>query len=162
MGNKRKLTPLAAPRFEKMPAILITGIAARYNMSKIEGVGQHWHRFSERVGFVPERVGRACYGVYRHFDGSGFEYITGVEISGHSAAPEDFVTVALKEQLYAVFSHEGSIADIGNTHFTIWNQWLPESGRDTMPDGSVFEKYDERFDPATGTGLVEIWMPVKP
>jgi AraC family transcriptional regulator len=28
-----------------------------------------------------------------------------------------------------------------------------------MPD--MFERYDDRFDPYTGMGLTEIWIPIK-
>jgi predicted transcriptional regulator YdeE len=44
--------------------------------------------------------------------------------------------------------------------YGIHGDWLPRSGlraRQT-PD---FERYDARFDPATGAGLVEIWFPVE-
>ncbi len=160
MENRCKFIEMAAPRFVNLSGMLIAGIAARYNMAKIEGVDQHWSRFAERVGFVPERVGSAYYGVYRNFDGSGFEYITGVEVSGHSVAPEDFVTVPIKDHFYAVFEHHGSAVDMGDSHYTIRHKWLPESGYD-LGDGTVFEKYDHRFDPNTGTGVVEIWLPIK-
>ena len=62
-------------------------------------------------------------------------------------------------QKYAVFSHQNHISSIRNTVYTIWNQWLPESKhhQSKTPD---FERYDERFDPQSGTGVVEIWAPI--
>ena len=47
----------------------------------------------------------------------------------------------------------------------IWNEWLPESGLEVapaqkgMPD--FFERYGEDFDPRTGYGDVEVWVPIK-
>ena len=40
---------------------------------------------------------------------------------------------------------------------TIWNQWLPASGLKAA-DAPNFERYDEKFDSATGNGGSEIWI----
>jgi AraC family transcriptional regulator len=42
----------------------------------------------------------------------------------------------------------------------IWNQWLPASGL-RAADAPNFERYDEKFDPLTGNGGLEIWLPVR-
>jgi len=46
------------------------------------------------------------------------------------------------------------------TWFTIWNKWLPESGHQ-VAEAPEFERYGEEFDPRTGTGGLEIWIPIK-
>jgi AraC family transcriptional regulator len=46
------------------------------------------------------------------------------------------------------------------TVYTIRNKWLAESGHDTA-DAPNFERYGENFDPRSGTGGVEIWLPLK-
>jgi hypothetical protein len=56
--------------------------------------------------------------------------------------------------------HSDHISAIPATHYTIWNKWLPESEHEAA-DGISFELYDKRFDPQTGMGGVEIWIPVK-
>jgi AraC family transcriptional regulator len=43
---------------------------------------------------------------------------------------------------------------------TIWNKWLPESGHELV-DAPDFERYSEVFDPRTGTGGLELWVPIK-
>ena len=60
---------------------------------------------------------------------------------------------------YAVFTHRGHISDLPKMVYTAWNKGLPDAGLEpTMaPD---FEVYDERFDPKTGRGVVELWLPV--
>ena len=40
------------------------------------------------------------------------------------------------------------------------DRWLPESGL-CMANAPNFERYDEKFDPLTGDGGLEIWIPVK-
>ncbi|CAN5153317.1 hypothetical protein BH11PSE2_BH11PSE2_05030 [soil metagenome] len=42
----------------------------------------------------------------------------------------------------------------------IWKQWLPTSGYE-VADAPSFEHYDERFNPMTGMGEVEVWGPLK-
>ncbi len=49
---------------------------------------------------------------------------------------------------------------IRRTWFTIWNKWLPESGHQ-VAEAPEFERYGEEFDPRTGTGGLEIWIPIQ-
>jgi predicted transcriptional regulator YdeE len=54
-------------------------------------------------------------------------------------------------------SHEASIR---STWLTIWTQWLPNSGHEVV-DAPDFERYSEQFNPQTGLGGFEIWLPIK-
>jgi AraC family transcriptional regulator len=40
------------------------------------------------------------------------------------------------------------------------NKWLPKSGHQ-LADAPDFERYDSRFDTRSGSGEVEIWVPLK-
>jgi AraC family transcriptional regulator len=51
-------------------------------------------------------------------------------------------------------------ATLHNTWQYIWKQWLPTSGLKPAPTPD-FECYDERFDPFTGEGSIEIWFPIQ-
>jgi AraC family transcriptional regulator len=48
----------------------------------------------------------------------------------------------------------------------IWQDWLPSSGYEVPdPSGDVpdmLECYGENFNPQTGMGDIEVWVPVKP
>jgi AraC family transcriptional regulator len=68
--------------------------------------------------------------------------------------------IRLPAQRPAVFSHRGHISTIRSTVYTIWNKWLPESGL-AVADAPDFERYDDRFDPKSGSGVVEICIPIK-
>jgi AraC family transcriptional regulator len=68
--------------------------------------------------------------------------------------------VRIPAQRYAVFSHRDHVSRIRAAFYTIWNRWLPASNHEHA-DAPDFERYDERFDPRTGTGTVEIWLPVR-
>jgi AraC family transcriptional regulator len=67
--------------------------------------------------------------------------------------------VRIPEQRYAVFTHKEHISTIRRTFAAIWNHWLPAS-KMCVADAPNFERYEETFDPATGNGGLEIWVPV--
>ena len=90
-----------------------------------------------------------------NFDDDGnFDYTCGVEVSDFSRVPADWSRVRIPAQEYAVFTHRDHISTIRSTWATIWNKWLPESGRE-VTDAPNFELYGEDFDSVTGRGLVE-------
>jgi AraC family transcriptional regulator len=59
-----------------------------------------------------------------------------------------------------VFKHSGHISTIRSTWNAVWNQWFPQSGYEAL-DAPDFERYGEEFDPDSGDGGLEIWIPVK-
>jgi len=59
-----------------------------------------------------------------------------------------------------VFSHREHVSTVGRTWNSIWNTWLPASGQ-APADAPSFERYDEKFDPLSGMGGFEIWLPLK-
>jgi AraC family transcriptional regulator len=152
---------LQAPRFETTKPLLIAGLSERYNHDNGAGIPGQWQRFNQSVENIPSRIGKVAYGVCCNGDDAGnFDYIAGVEVSDFSDLPREFASVRIPEQKYAVFTHREHISTIRRTINTIWNQWLPASGLKAA-DAPNFERYDEKFDPLTGNGGLEIWVPVK-
>jgi AraC family transcriptional regulator len=151
---------LAAPRFLTGKALLVAGLGERYNCESSAAIPGQWNRFHQSIPRVPGRIGQVAYGVCCNGDDSGnFDYIAGVEVSDFSDLPREFSRVRIPEQKYAVFTHRDHISSIRRTVNTIWNQWLPASGLKAA-DAPNFERYDEKFDPLTGNGGLEIWIPV--
>ena len=153
---------LPAPRFETGKPFLVAGIGERYTWeSGGPAIPGQWHRFHQQVADIPGRIGQVAYGVCCNGDDAGnFDYIAGVEVSDFSDLPREFARVRIPEQRYAVFAHREHISTIRRTVNTIWNQWLPASGLKAA-DAPNFERYDETFDPLTGHGGLEIWLPVR-
>jgi AraC family transcriptional regulator len=162
MMDSTALDHLKAPRFETGKAMLVAGIGERCTHENGgAGIPNQWQRFHQMVDNIPDRVGPVAYGVCCNGDDSGnFDYIAGVEVSDFSDLPREFSRVRIPEQKYAVFTHSEHISTIRRTVNTIWNHWLPVSGMKAA-DAPNFERYDEKFDPATGDGGLEIWIPVK-
>ena len=74
--------------------------------------------------------------------------------------PERYRWIELQEQSYAVFEHHGALDTLGQTFQAIWKDWLPNSGYQAA-DAPEFERYSADFNADTGTGLLEIWLPIK-
>ena len=152
---------LQAPRFATAKAFLVAGVGDRFSQENGAGIPGLWQRFQQTAAHIPGRIGQVAYGVCCNGDDAGnFDYIAGVEVSDFSDLPREFSKVRIPEQRYAVFSHREHVSTIRRTVNTIWNHWLPASGLKAA-DAPSFERYDENFDPLTGNGGLEIWVPVR-
>jgi AraC family transcriptional regulator len=153
---------IAPPRFETGKAMLVAGLGERINHGNNgAGIPGLWQRFHQYVQSFPGRIGQVAYGVCCNGDDAGnFDYVAGVEVADFSDLPRDFSRVRIPEQRYVVFIHTEHISTVRRTVNTIWNHWLPQSGH-KVADAPNFERYDETFDPATGDGGLEIWVPIK-
>jgi AraC family transcriptional regulator len=152
---------ISPPRFETGKAMLVAGVGDRFNHDNGAGIPGLWQRFHQYVRSFPGRIGPVAYGVCCNGDDAGnFDYIAGVEVADFSDLPRDFSRVRIPEQRYVVFAHTDHISTIRRTVNTIWNHWLPQSGY-KVADAPNFERYGETFDPATGNGGLEIWVPIK-
>jgi AraC family transcriptional regulator len=59
-----------------------------------------------------------------------------------------------------VFQHPDHVSAIGNTIDKIWNHWVPQAGL-KIASAPCFERYGEEFNPQTGMGGMEIWIPLE-
>ena len=151
---------IAPPRFETSKAMLVAGLGERISQDNGAVIPGLWQRFHQYMQNLPGRIGPAAYGVCCNGDDAGnFDYIAGVEVGDFSDLPREFSRVRIPEQRYAVFAHTDHVSTIRGTFNIIWNQWLPSSGH-KVADAPTFERYDEKFDPATGNGGLEIWVPI--
>ncbi len=148
-------------RFENGRVLLIAGMAQRYTCETSAAIPSQWQRFVPHIGNIPGAVGTTAFGVrYNRDEDGNFAYLCGVEVSDFSALPAELAHVRIPAQKYAVFSHREHISTIRSTWATIWTTWLPASGHELI-DAPDFERYGEEFDPRTGTGGLELWVPIK-
>src|SRR5262249_43170244 len=114
------------------------------------------------LGNIPGQVGPVAYGVCYNFDSDGnFDYLCGVEVKNTARLPEGFVTVDISPHKYAVFTHQGHVVGIRATIRAIWSKWFPESDFQAA-NAPTIERYGPEFNPTTGLGGFEIWVPVQP
>lgn len=150
---------LIAPRYENRRAFAVAGLSARFDMTELARVPSLWGRFAPHFGTFPMSEPGVSYGVISHEPGAEtFEYLAGVEPKG--TPPADMTLVRVPASRYAVFTHEGHVSDIRKTLAAIFDEWLPVSG-ETAAESPELERYDHRFDPATLSGVVELWIPLR-
>lgn len=151
---------LAAPCIREAGPLLIAGMRARYIGETHAAIPMLWHGFLQRMHEVPRRAGSYTYGLCCGHDHEGsFNYVAGVEAHSLEGLPADFVGAYLPRRTYAVFIHRGHISGIRATMYSIWSRYLPGSGFGLV-EAPDFERYTEAFNPRTGDGEVEIWIPV--
>jgi AraC family transcriptional regulator len=157
-----KLTvDLAPPRFEDGRAMLIAGLGQRYTFETNQGIPFQWQQFVPYIGHIPGQIGQTTYGLCCNQDGDGaFDYVCGVEVSRFDEVPPELQRVRVPKQRYAVFTHDGHVSRLRAVAYTIWNKRLPALGLD-VAEAPDFELYDDRVDPKTGMGTVEVWVPIK-
>lgn len=82
-----------------------------------------------------------------------------------SVLPEGFSQTKLPESLHAIFVHRQQVSRLPLTLEFIHDKWFPASGylplRGTRDQPYLIERYGEAFDPITGMGDIEIWIPVE-
>jgi AraC family transcriptional regulator len=143
--------------------MLVAGIRRTHTFAEAkDGIRAQWAELGAR-GRVPGQVPGAAYGVICGGDAEAgtVDYLCGVEVSSFDGVGPEAGRVRVPAAHYAVFSHRGGIDTLGAAWDAIFGTWLPRSGRRSAqsPD---FERYDERYDPAAGTGEIELWVPVEP
>lgn len=159
-------TPLATPRFETAGPMLLAGLSQHYG-SDMRAIREQWMRFGLHISSIPGQVGRVAFGAWYNVQETpfGMDHICAVEVSSAENLPREFTTLKLSGHRYAVFSHPGDVSTISRTVDAIFHSWLATSGHthDSASGDKLafFERYGETFDPRSGTGDIEIWVPVK-
>lgn len=155
------LSQLEAPRFENGKTLLIAGVGQHYTSETSSGIPAQWQKIVPYLGNISGQVGSTTYGVICQTDDAGnTEYICGVEVSDFSKVQPELRRLRIPEQHYAVFGHKDHVSTMRQTWNSIWNKWLPESGY-LVAEAPEFEKYGKEFDPRSGNGGFEIWIPVR-
>ncbi len=149
------------PEFRDFDGFLVAGPSIRCSQDSKEGIPILWSEFAPQIDSIPNLTGFVTYGVcsdHASADGS-FTYHAAVQVT---EAPDNGLdTLKIPASRYAIFTHEGSLDHIADTVGHIFGTWLPASEFEHAgtPD---FERYDERFNPDTGIGSFEYWVPIKP
>lgn len=152
--------PLPEPRIVAAGPILLAGVLEHYRDDALAGIPTQWRRFSPWFGQIPAQRRDVSYGVVCNADDLGtIDYLTAAEVTDFADTPAELMRLRLPRQPYAVFAHGGHVTEIMGLWRAIWGEWVPRSGR-ALADAPFFEFYPEAFDPDTGLGGFELWMPL--
>jgi AraC family transcriptional regulator len=152
---------LGAVRFENLPELRIAGTNARYTLQTRDQIPSQWCEFTAHLGNIPGRVGQRSYGISRNLrPGCEFDYLCGVEVASPHSVPAHFQQIQLPARRYAKFSHDQHVSQIAAKLDAISAHWGPDCGLQLVP-GMYIECYTEAFEPETGQGGIEIWLPLE-
>jgi len=152
---------LAPPRFVDRGPTLLVGLLEHYKDGDMSAIPNQWQRFAPWLGHIPGQVSDVAYGVVLNGDDEGTtDYLTAVEAPDFSDVPPELSRLRLSAERYAVWEHAGHISEIRSVWRAIWSEWVPQKVR-KLADAPFFERYPEAFDPQTGDGGFEIWLPVE-
>lgn len=152
---------LKPPKIERGRAKMLAGLRRHHSFAGASrSVPDQWSAF-RRLDRLPRQIGETVYGAMCAYDAvqERFEYLAGVEVSTFEALDDSIGRMRVPAQWYAVFTHSGHVSGLQAMWGVVWNAWLPRSGYTPAPTPD-FELYDERFDPETGAGKIEIWFPL--
>jgi len=151
---------LEAPRIVRDGPRRLFGLAQRCQGNA--GIPTLWDRFVPHLGAIAEQIGNVTYGVMYDSDESGvnFTYACAVEVRAFPAQPKEFARIELPARSYAVWPHRGHASSVGATCAAIFSHGLAQAKLEPLHE-PMFERYDEAFDPRTGNGGLEVWVPVK-
>ena len=154
------------PKIITREADMAIGMGGSFTQGDTEKISALWMKFVDRIPEIQNKKDYSlgvCMSAHPKVPvkpGDTFVYVAAMPVSKVEHVPDGMVVCELPKSTYALFTHKGQISDIRHTVEYIWGTWIPESNyklRDT-PD---FELYDERFDPATGSGEVDIYVPIE-
>ena len=155
------------PTFVDLPDLHVLGLSGRYTGGHTEGIPDLWVRFvTAWTGLgrqIPEKSYGFCYDEGVGEEGAGKDvpvtYMAAFPVEGPEDAPEGLEARIVPANRYAVFTSKDGVAGIGEMYRYVFETWMPESGY-RRGEGPDFELYDDRFDPETMTGEIDIWVPV--
>jgi len=151
---------LPKPRIEQTQVKHIAGTVERYNSETRSQIPSQWGRYNAQFAPFNGLVGEGAYGVVYDGDDEGnFLYMCGMEVREDADLPDDYQMITIPQRQYIVYQHTDHISDIHQTWMAIWNKALPDSDYEVTSD-PTFEYYGTDFDPQTGMGGVDLWIPV--
>lgn len=156
----QKSINLPEPRMVDSDALMIVGLKKRYSDETSAQIPAQWQAFQPHIGTIDTRKGAVAFGVMCNSDDEGhIDYLTGLEVEQHVEATRELDSLRLPPRTYAVFQHDGHVSDIRRTWSAIFEEWFPKADC-KLVDAPQLERYGEGFDPQTGMGDIEIWIPV--
>ena len=146
-------------RFTDGSPMLLAGLRRRHTCADApRTIMRQWDDFRS-LPPLPDPVGGLTYGVICGAAVGGIEYMSAMQVHNFDSLPGEMGRLQVPAQHYAVFEHRGHVSGIRALWQAVMDDWLPRSGFQSAhrPD---FERYDERFDSGTRSGVVELWLGV--
>jgi AraC family transcriptional regulator len=156
----RRLPP---PRIMDEPKILVAGLRGHFPQGpSTNGIPALWQRFSPLMEQIPNIRPGMPVGVTMDTDEEcGFDYLAALEVTRFGDVPKGVEKLEIPARAYAVFDHLLHIAKLPETYRAIWDEALTDLGCKVAHTAPMLERHKPAFDPRTGEGGVEVWIPLE-
>lgn len=152
---------LAPPVLRALEDRTYAVLSGRFAFAAMRDIPALWHRFMAFYPGIKDKLDPAPWAVTSAPDDDGaFDYACAVVVPPASALPSGLKHLRVPAHRYAVFAHDGHASLIRGTYDEIWNSALAASGW-TLADRPVLESHRAGFDPRTGHGGIDVWIPVE-
>lgn len=144
--------------------MLFAGLRRYFRFDERGGIATLWRDFGAYMGAIPDTIPGAAFGLCLApadpNDEVGFDYAPAVEVTRLSGLPGGLSGIRIDPRRWAVFRHAGHVSTLGATCAAA-GDWLCRSGRQPADTGmQMIERYGPEFDPQSGNGGCEVWIPV--
>lgn len=149
-----------SPVRTKASAFVAIGLWSRIRVGDTSTAAGLWQSFMEQAHRLVARD-EAPLGISRTTDDADVvDYACAAVINASARPPRGMSRIEVPAREYAVFEHQGHITTIATTYAAIWDVWSAAS----LPieeAGLCLERHKPTFNPSTGLGGVEIWVPLQ-
>lgn len=146
-------------RIEQRPALTLVGTICDYAFADgdmLRALPLQWAAFGPLIPFPSPGEPPISFGVALPVEDPGcFRYMTAYPIESGVKAPTGMSLVTVPAGSYLVFPHHGHVSTLNRTVSAACAGRRPAKG---LP--SFLEYYGPGFDPATGRGDIEVWLPL--
>ena len=150
-------------QIEERPAFLLAGLEQLHEDMPSPQISEQWQRFAPHIGQIPNQVGMTSYGAMppeKEQEDAPYRYLCAVEVTSLEALPTGLTGYEVEAGTYAIAQHREHVSSVGQSFAALYGSWLPASGYEPLP-GYCLEVYGAAFDPMTGNGGFELWVPVR-
>ncbi|MBR2688178.1 MAG: AraC family transcriptional regulator [Aquamicrobium sp.] len=160
LRNGNVLSP--SPQLKTLGALKLVGLAAPCSFGESIHIPAQWQRFmSTYSDTIPNKVKMPPIGMCEvPDDDGGFRYVCAVAVKAFEDRLPELEYFETEHRTYAVFAHNDHVSTIFDTYLAVWNEALPRLAR-KVADSPVLEFHNSSFDPDTGFGGLEIYIPLQ-
>jgi AraC family transcriptional regulator len=150
---------LSPPRLAEEPALRIVGLAETCSFATTITIAAQWQRFMPYYSAIEGKRGVPL-GVSEAPDDEGqFRDVCATEVARLGDQPKELLAEEIPARTYAVFSHDAHVSALPKTYAAALNTALPALGY-SVADAPILERHKESFDPRSGEGGVDLWIPL--
>jgi AraC family transcriptional regulator len=161
------------PEISKLPALHLLGLSARFirpmspEANNLDVVPKLYARFGPMIPTLPSQQDKYVYGAARcpadtesrHPD--ELEYLAAINVAPGTKARAPLTIWKIPAATYAVFTHRGPVANLGETINYVFSTWLPRS-KYVHASGPNLDRQDERFGDGGADCEFDYLIPVLP